>query len=451
MINILRQIGIVAFLCYLTVSCGGGSEATTPAPSTPPIIEQPVEPPVDEFKNIALQSRIEQVQPMTGIVLWDNHEVWNSPEKEAMSDAIALEFSYISINKIVTEQGVYDWTYLENKLAKIAARNHQAIFRLYYAYPGRETTVPNYIKNLPSYNETIGESEGLTTSFPDWSNAELQAFTKEFHTQFAERYDNDNRIAFLQIGFGLWGEYHIYDGPNILGHTFPSKTYQKEFLTHLQNTYTSLPWSISIDASNIQNTPIDDSSVISIPFGLFDDSFMHEAHSGYNETAWNFFNYNERYKSVPFGGEFSYVETSDQPNVLKPNVGAYGISYEEFAKKFHISYMIGNDTYTGTSNDEQPISRIKEASMASGYQFTITAFAANTTHTKITIKNTGIAPLYYDAFVAINGVQTETSLKGLLPDTSLDLILETKSESPSVAIVSEHVLPIQAIGFNADL
>lgn len=452
MIHLLSKIGIVTFLCYLTLSCGGGgSEATTPAAPTPPIIDKPVELPVDPFQNIPLQSTIKKVQPMTGIVLWDNHEVWNSSEKEAMSKAISLEFSYISINQIVTDKGVYNWTYLDNKLAKIAARNHQAIFRLYYAYPGRETTVPNYIKNLPSYNETVGESEGLTTSFPDWSHTELQRFTQEFHTKFSERYDNDNRIAFLQVGFGLWGEYHIYDGPNILGQTFPSKTYQKVFLAHLQKTYASLPWSISIDASNIQNTPFNDANVTNIPFGLFDDSFMHQAHSDYNESAWSFFNYNERYKSVPFGGEFSYVETTDQRNVLKPNSGAYGISYEEFAEKFHISYMIGNDTYTNGSNQEQPITRIKEASMASGYQFTITGFAANTTHTKVTIENTGIAPIYYDAFLVINGVRAEKSLKGLLPNTSETLSLETKVELPTVTIVSEHLLPNQTIEFNADL
>lgn len=418
------------------------------------MVEPPVEPPVepvDNFENITLQSSIEHVQPMTGIVFWDDHEVWKSSEKEEMIKATSLEFSYISINEIVVEKGVYDWTYIDNKLAKIAERKHQAIFRLYYSYPGRETTVPEYIKNLPDYTETVGESEGLTTSFPDWSNTELKAFTQAFHTKLSERYDNDNRLAFLQIGFGLWGEYHIYDGPNILGKTFPTKSYQTSFLKHLQATYTRLPWSISIDSSDIENTPLNDINLMNIPFGLFDDSFMHEQHSGYNESAWNFFNYNERFKTVPFGGEFSYEEVTDQLNVLKPNVGAYGVSYEEFSSKFHMTYIIGNDTYTTGLNTEQPIVRIKDASMASGYQFTITAFSADSTQSKVTVKNTGIAPIYYDAFITVNGVRSTSSLKGLLPNVQQEHTLETSVESPTLTITSDHILATQTIGFNADL
>lgn len=440
----MTRTGIVTFLCCLLLSCGGGDNSTSGNPQIP---EQPADP----YINLTLQSTIENVQPMTGIVFWDDNSLWNTEEKSELASAISLEFSYIPINQIVTGEGIYDWTFIDNKLAKIAARNHQAIFRFYYTYPGRETAVPDYIKNRSDYNETEATSEGLTTYFPDWSNTQLQDFTKNFHGKFAERYDNDNRLAFLQVGFGLWGEYHIYDGPMILGQTFPSKAYQKEFLQHLQTTYSRLPWSISIDASDVQNTPLNENDVKNIPFGLFDDSFMQQEHSGYNESAWNFFNYTEHYKLVPFGGEFSYIDESDQENVLKPNVGAYGISYEEFAAKFHITYMIGNDTYTGNSNNEQPISRIKEASMASGYQFTITAFAANSTQTKIMVKNTGVAPIYYDAFVKINDVVETISLKGLQPNEFQEFILETTAQSPTVTIVSDHILANQVIEFNADL
>ena len=44
--------------------------------------------------------------------------------------------------------------------------------------------------------------------------------------EFAARYDDDPRIAFLQVGFGLWGEYHIYD---------PGESFV--FLLDVQNTF----------------------------------------------------------------------------------------------------------------------------------------------------------------------------------------------------------------------
>src|SRR5690606_9222911 len=115
-----------------------------------------------------------------------------------------------------------------------------------YTYVGKTTSVPKYIKNLPDYKETKGISENKETWFPDWSNQELKDFTLEFYEKFAERYDNDNRLAFLQVGFGLWGEYHIYDGPFELGKTFPSMEFQTTFLKKMESEFKSLKWSISI-------------------------------------------------------------------------------------------------------------------------------------------------------------------------------------------------------------
>ena len=452
--NIYKLFGCL-MVSGLLLSCGGGGSDSS---ANVPVAITPVEtPPVDlepsnGYTAVTLQSTITKAKPMSGIVLWDTHQVWSSANKLEMADAISLEFSYIDINKIVTAEGVYDWSYLESKLEKISARNHQAVFRLYYVFPGRETTVPDYIKSLPDYNETIGETEGLTTYFPDWTNAELQSFTKKFHTKFSEKYNNDVRIAFLQVGFGLWGEYHIYDGPKLLNETFPSKTYQAEFLEHLNSIYTVLPWSISIDAFNEADTPIiDNNFLLSLDFGLFDDSFMQEQHSGYNENAWNAFDYTERYKTTVFGGEFSYQDDSDQLNVLIPNEGAYGISYEEFTDKFHMSYVIGNDTYTRGLSNEQPISRIQEASIYSGYTFNITAFSTNDVDAEVVVENTGVAPIYYDAYVTVNGIRSKESLKGLLPNTSQKFIIESGGVNPVLTIESDHILPTQTIEYNADL
>ena len=57
--------------------------------------------------------------------------------------------------------------------------------RFYFVYPGRKTTVPDYIKALPDYHETRGKSEGKPTSFADWSHPELKRFTLEFYEKLA--------------------------------------------------------------------------------------------------------------------------------------------------------------------------------------------------------------------------------------------------------------------------
>ena len=91
-------------------------------------------------------------------------------------------------------------------LDSAAAHGHQAILRFYDTYPGKATTVPAYIKSLPGYHETRALCEGEKTHFPDWSHPALQSFILEFFKRFALRYDDDPRLAFLQVGFGLWAD-----------------------------------------------------------------------------------------------------------------------------------------------------------------------------------------------------------------------------------------------------
>jgi hypothetical protein len=388
-----------------------------------------------ELKDIFLDNTITKVQPMTGIVFWDN-----SGDKN--TDVISLEFSYMLYNKVVKDSGIYNWDIVENKLNAIAGRKHQVIFRFRYVYPGYETSVPEYILNREDYNETVGESEGKVTHFPDWTNEELKRFTLEFYTKFAERYDDDPRLAFIQVGFGLWAEYHIYDGPFILGKTFPSKEFQEEFFHHLDASFNNIPWSISIDAADDTYTPFAAKPELkNIKFGLFDDSFMHKNHSGYNTSCWNFFD-RTRYKTSPAGGEFSYYSSYDQTHVLDFPDGPYGKPYETFANDFHITYMIGND-----QPDYQTMERIKEASMASGYKFKIVRLQTASDTSVFEIMNYGVAPIYYDAYISVNGIRSPESLKLLAPGETKTYSVSAGAENAEITIECDKLVEGQEIQF----
>ena len=402
-------------------------------------INEAIGPPDDEFKDISIQSSISHVQPMTGIVFWTDSD-------RNSSSAIQLEYSYIKYSNIVSVKNQFDWQKVDNLLSQVSSRGHQAILRFYFVYPGQLTTVPAYIKNSAGYNETKGRTEGQTTWFPDWSNTELQAFTLNFYSKFAERYENDPRLAFLQTGFGLWAEYHIYDGPMTLGKTFPSKIFQSTFIRHMSNIFRTVPWSISIDAADSAVSPFaNDQGLCNLYFGLFDDSFLHKTHHDYNAECFTFFNHQARYKHSPMGGELSYYTNYDQEQALDIN-GPHGIPFEQLAAQYHISYMIGND-----QPDYQSMSRIEEAGMATGYKFQITSFKASSTQSNITVENIGIAPIYYDAYVTINGLRSAASLKQLLPGQSKEYTINSGGDAPLLSIESDRLVSGQQIEFEADL
>lgn len=418
---------------------------------------------LEGYQKVSLRSEITSLQPMTGIVFW--------PEKAATKNAtyntsIGLEFSYCLPSDVVTgkKDGKinYDWSSFESLLNDIAGRGHQAIIRFRYEYPNAitngvkgATAVPAYIKALPDYNETYNADAGGDgpTYYANWSNSELQWFTLQFYTDFAAKYDDDPRIAFVQAGFGHWSEYHIYGTILKLGVNFPSQTYQTEFLQHLNSVFKNIPWSISIDAADNTYTPIvKTASLMNLNFGLFDDSFMWKEHEisdgvGYNEACWIAVG-KDRWKKAPAGGEISYYTNSDQKNFLNP-AGMYGVTWEKASAKYHMSYVLGNDATNGTYATPE---RMKVAGMACGYHFRIVDFRIKGDSSAVKITNTGIAPLYRDAYVAVNGVRSDRSLKLLLPsDTIWVKIPSGGDKNPVPTIECDYLVAGQKIGYEANI
>jgi hypothetical protein len=392
----------------------------------------------DAFHPVSLKSRITHVQPMTGIVLWSTSE-------HNRTGAIQLEYSYMRYNDVVKQKGVYDWQVMERLLKDVAGRGHQAIVRFYFVYPGKETTVPDYIKALLDYEQIRGKSERRETGFADWSHPELKRFTLEFYEKLAARYDRDPRLAFVETGFGLWAEYHIYDGPMKLGKTFPDKVFQAEFARHLARVFKATPWLISVDAADESRAPFaGNHELLRIPFGVFDDSFLCQQHKRENEPNWNAMG-RDRWKLAPAGGEFSYYTTSDQKHALGPT-GPHGVPFEKAAADFHITFMIGDGQPQFQSMD-----RISAAGLACGYRFRAVKFEASATRSRVAIQNTGVAPIYHDAFVAVNGVRAGESLKGLLPREERAFSIGAGGSSPRLTIDCDRLVPGQSIQFEADL
>jgi hypothetical protein len=385
----------------------------------------------EEFNTIAIASSIDHVQPMTGIVLWEELD-----NKE--TDAIQLEYSYMRYNDVVKEKGVYDWTIVERKLNSTASRSHQAVLRFWDTYPARESAVPDYIKELPDYKNIVVKSENRDTGFPDWSHPEYQRFMLEFFEKFAEKYDKDPRLAFLQVGFGLWSEYHIYDPGEILGTNFPSKEFQTKYFRHLEKLFIETPWMISQDAQLDSRTPFaSQPDLLKIKFGIFDDTFHLAWEPSYNLDGWKFFGL-ERFKESPVGGEITFRQ-KERSDYVDSN-------WEKESRNFGITFMICEQWLRWITID-----RIREHSMVCGYKFKVTEFKANDTTSLVTVENTGVAPIYYDAYIAVNKIRSTKSLKYLQPGESAQYTVNSGGQNPELTIECDRLVPGQQIDFEANL
>jgi len=385
----------------------------------------------DGFQSIPLKSQITGVQPMTGIVLWEELDNKNT-------DAIQLEYSYMRYNDIIKEKGVYDWSAVETKLKSAASRSHQIILRFWDTYPGNESSIPDYIKALPDYANLVAKSEGRDTGFPDWSHPEVKRFYLEFYQKFAEKYDTDPRLAFLQVGFGLWSEYHIYDPEEIPGTNFPGLDFQATYVRHLDTVFQETPWMISQDAQLDTHSPFAKRpDLLDIDFGIFDDSFHLAWEPGYNYEGWEFFGL-KRFEASPAGGEilFPGEKRSDFVDSV----------WSQKSREFGITFMICEQWLRWISLD-----RMRQHSMDCGYKFKVCDFKANKNKSVISVTNNGVAPIYYDAYITVNGVRSLESLKYLQAGDTLQYQVQSGGTNPVLTIDCDRLVPGQKIEFEADL
>jgi hypothetical protein len=206
----------------------------------------------------------------------------------------------------------------------------------------------------------------------------------------------------------------------------------------LARVFQETPWLISQDAQSADRTPFASrKEILNLRFGLFDDTFHLAWKPGYNRAGWDFFG-RDRWQRAPMGGEILFPHRSQ--------ANAIAAAWAREAANFHLTFLIGEQWPRWTTMDA-----VREHGMACGYRFRITAFAASATTSHVTVSNTGVAPIYYDTFVAVGGKRAKESLKGLLPGESRRLEVASGGSNPHLAIECDRLVPGQRIGFDADL
>lgn len=389
------------------------------------------------------------VPPLKGLVLWADSDAVATTHK----DAVSLEFAYVMPREVareVADDGTvgYDWTPYERLMATAAGRGHQMILRVRYVYPGETvdgvkggTGVPAFIKRRSDYHETFAKNPNGDgpTFYADWSNAALKDFTLRFVRDLAARYDRDARLAYVELGFGHWAEYHTCGTKTALGVNFPDKAFQEAFVTNALSSFRETPVLFSIDAQDRRYSPLAEKPDLrSLGFGLFDDSFMHARHDvdqgdGYNEKCWRRFGA-DHWQKGPCGGEISYYSERDQREFLNP-AGLYGITWERAAAKYHMTFVIANDSVKGRFATPD---RFCAAAAACGWNFRIKNIVKGQDDVEVEIENNGVAPAYHDIRLEGGGVVSEKTLKGLLPGASCRVRLPSDQ---NLRLVSRKFLP----------
>lgn len=147
-----------------------------------------------------------------------------------------LVHAYISWRELEPEQGVFAWEALETKnfFDQWYNKGVQVITRIMLDYPTDNPNlmeIPDWLYEMIDGDGTWYQTSEIGSGFsPNYANPKLIAEHERMLKAFGERYNNDPRIAFIQLGsIGHWGEWHTW--PNGSGE-FPSETVVNQYMQH---------------------------------------------------------------------------------------------------------------------------------------------------------------------------------------------------------------------------
>ena len=330
-------------------------------------------------------------------------------------DLISYGSGYQKWNKLNPAKGVYDWTELEKLLNSLAEHNMGYALRVLPYSPsfvrGNDTPEEEY-DWTPSFVYEMGAKKvtatlqwnGYRAAVPVWNDPVYLQAAKEFAKALAEKYDGDPRIEYIDVRtFGEWGEWHA---SHLDGSEMPSDSIEMDMLNYyasvFKKTQLVLPSSgmgdVYTHALSLGITKRDD-GFIGIPGRP--DSLVRAYEANLPTIAENIAGYKTmlEYTDVIPGGYLKWT-----PQRWVDAITTAHLTY----------YVLDQDSDCGYNFYKDNKALADSMSKIVGYNFTVsqaelTTIAdakGSTSSLNITIKNTGVAPYFFDVYLVAEFVDS---------------------------------------------
>lgn len=318
-------------------------------------------------------------------------------------------------SKLNPAKDVYDWTELDKLLDALAEHDMGYALRVLPYSPsyikGDDTPEEEYDWTPPFVYESGAkkitatlQGKGYRASVPVWDDPIYLQAAKDFAKALAQKYDGDPRIEYIDIRpFGEWGEWHA---SHLDGSEMPSDSIKMDMLDYyasvFKKTLLVLP---SNGAGDVYTHAIElgiakrDDGFIGTPGRP--DSLVRAYEANLPTIAENIAGYTTmlNYTDVIPGGYLKWT-----PQRWVDAITTAHLTY----------YVLDQDSDCGYNFYKDNKALADSMSKVIGYNFTITqaelvtgASTSDTTSTlNITVKNTGVAPCFFDIYLVAEFVDS---------------------------------------------
>ena len=363
-------------------------------------------------------------------------------------DLVSYGSGHQKWSKLNPAKDVYDWTELDKLLDALAEHNMGYALRVLPYSPSfiRDNDTPEeeydwtppfvYEEGAKKITATV-QWNGYRASVPVWDDSVYLHYAKEFAKALAQKYDGDPRIEYIDVrSFGEWGEWHA---SHLEGSEMPSDSVEKDMLDYyasvFKKTLLVLPSSgmgdVYTHALSLGITKRDD-GFISIPGRP--DSLVRAYEANLPTIAENQAGYATLLNNndiIP-GGYLKWT-----PERWVDAITTAHLTY----------YVLDQDSDEGYKFYKENKALADSMTKVIGYNFTIERAELETVASDkdtmstltITVKNTGVAPCFFDLYLAAEFVDsTGTTLKQW---NSFKIPKGTFKDNTSKDIAFMHVSP----------
>jgi len=304
------------------------------------------------------------------------------------------------------EKGSYNWSHLERYWGSVSQTGKRVGFRVAAEIPGSgQNDTPQWLidQGVEMRPYSIDGENGFA---PDWDDSLFLAAHHDFIMALGARYDQDPRVAWIDIGsYGFWGEWHVWLNPSLAA----TEATKQSILEDYFEAFPTKKMVIAFD-DNFATKYVTDHGG-----GIRNDCLGTEGSNDWYLESLNSVDptLNERvWKTAIITGEFC----GSNYGATIGTTERFDLNYA-FIQQTHWSY-IGSAGGAISPQDEVHKANLDKLHKKLGYRFVLRKVDHEESVSKgsdlsvsITVENKGVAPFYYDWPLALYLVSADGSVE----------------------------------------
>ncbi len=294
------------------------------------------------------------------------------------------------------QEDVYRWDEIDSILEACWAHGMTYVIRILpYShlvgsndnYGAEHDFVPEWVyKNGAAKKRVrLADDPGVELDVPDWGSDEYIKACKKLASALAKRYDGDPRVEVVDIRpFGNWGEWHF---AQVIGSDMPPIDVQKDMIRHYAEAFRKTTVAITSDAYG-------EVYEYALSLGV---TKRNDGMIGLPNEEWDM--RKTYYANLP-----GVAENAGTYKMMKANSNApmgplkwTPTRFRECIEIGHLSIMaLDQDSHCSYEFYQEQKEIIDAMCNRIGYNYTVTSAKRNGNRLLVTIRNTGVAPSFFN-------------------------------------------------------